>query len=154
MSISEIIYIQLKKMTMVSVILFLLPVYTKAQHNQYKIKDNLYQYYKRVTKAIKTPKCLPLADTLYRKSLAQGDKKAACLALTVIANHYRALNDSRNQLKACIRLDKEAREFGYLQYCYFAKSSITTHYINSNKFLLAMQSIEEMDYQAHLDNYP
>ena len=154
MSISEILYIQLKKMTMVSVILFLLPVYTKAQHNQYKIKDNLYQYYKRVTKAIKTPKCLPLADTLYRKSLAQGDKKAACLALTVVANHYRALNDSRNQLKACIRLDKEAREFGYLQYCYFAKSSITTHYINSNKFLLAMQSIEEMDYQAHLDNYP
>lgn len=154
MSIFETIGIVWKKVAMAFVILLFVPVFSNAQNNQYKIKDNLYQYYRRAVKAVKTPRCLPLADSLYHKSLAQGDKKAACLALTVMVKHYRVMNDDRNQIKTCNRLDKEARAFGYLQYSYFAKSSITTLYINSNQFLLAMQAIEEMDTQAHLDNYP
>ena len=56
MSIFETIGIVWKKVAMAFVILLFVPVFSNAQNNQYKIKDNLYQYYRRAVKAVKTPR--------------------------------------------------------------------------------------------------
>ena len=54
-----------------------------AQNNPYKINDELYAKYRRVMKYRTDSCCVPMSDSLYEDAVRLGDKKAACIALTI-----------------------------------------------------------------------
>ena len=64
----------------IAIILLFLPLVSAAQNNQYKIADNLFDYYQRAQRLRATPKCLAVADSMYHKAMAPGGHEAVCLS--------------------------------------------------------------------------
>ena len=140
--------------TTIVVALFFASAKCNAQNNIYKIKDNLFEYYKRANRLVNDKRCLAIADSMYRLSVAEGDGKAACIALTIPVRHFSAKKDEERLFYWANQLEKVARDYGQLQYHYFAKSTKVTFSINQRHYLMAIKDIEDMYAKAKADNYP
>lgn len=125
-----------------------------AQNNPYKINDKLYGLYARAYSLRRSPSSLPVADSLYNKAVAIGDKKAQCLALTIpfLYNYYngKTLADLEPSLK---RLQDKALQTGYLQYYYYGSSNKVIFLLNREKNVDAMEYIEKQLEYAKKNNH-
>lgn len=134
--------------------LYGLPFPVWGQDNPYKITQNLYLLYEEANRHCYEPLGLQLADSLYRQSIRQGDKKAQCLALTIPVLHYVNKRQFKQVEEAVERIKEVSRKNGYLQYYYFGYSSSISQHINQGRTLLALQESKKMKEQAMADNYP
>jgi tetratricopeptide (TPR) repeat protein len=134
--------------------LYGLPFPVWGQDNPYKITQNLYLLYEEANRHCYEPLGLQLADSLYRQSIRQGDKKAQCLALTIPVLHYVNKRQFKQVEEAVERIKEVSRKNGYLQYYYFGYSSSINQHINQGRTLLALQESKKMKEQAMADNYP
>ena len=125
----------------------------KAQNNPYKINDVLYTQYRHVMRYRMEQRCIPMADSLYRKAVRMGDRKAACIALTVPVTYYLTVNDSLSLMKSVQRLQEVARQNGYLQYYYFAYNDYIIYMIRNGHSLRALQLVGQMRKQALEDKH-
>lgn len=125
-----------------------------AQDNPYKIDNALYPIYQQASKMARQPKGLPIADSLYRKALELGDKKAQCLAFTIPLQYYVSQKDEAKMEEASARLKEISRANDYLQYYYYAWSMEITYYLNHQRSLFALQNAEKMKEQAFKDQFP
>ena len=122
-----------------------------AQNNPYKINDVLYAKYRHLMESRTENRCVLMADSLYEDAIRMGDKKAACIALTVPVSYYLIINDSLLLCKAVHRLQEVARRNGYLQYYYFAYNDYIIFMIRNGHSLRALQLVGQMREQALKD---
>lgn len=131
----------------------LIPFPLGAQNNPYKINDSLYTRYRHILRYRSESRCVPMADSLYAEANRVGDKKAACIALTVPVAYYLSINDSLSLVGAVRRLQEVSRQNGYLQYYYFAYSDYIIFMINKGYMLTALRLSEKMRAQALEDGH-
>lgn len=142
------------KTMLAGIVSLIMPIELKAQNNPFKIDDKLYEYYVRASNARRRPICVAIADTMYNMAMLSGDKKAACIALTVPVGHYQVTLQEEKFNRAADRLMAEARKNGELNYYYYARSARITLYINLHRYLQALQETEQMGLSAEKDgNY-
>ena len=118
-----------------------------AQHNVYKISDELYPIYMRAYKARHTTLGIQIADTLYNKAVIKKDNKAQCLALTIPLLYYFTRNDQAKMEKALKVLQDKALKTGYIQYYYFGESNKINYLINKQHLA------EALDYTNNILEY-
>lgn len=125
-----------------------------AQNNPYKINDKLYGMYVRAYGLRRNPSSLPVADSLYSRAVAIGDKKAQCLALTIpfLYNFYNAktVAEIEPSLK---RLQDKCLQTGYMQYYYYGSSNKVIYLLNKNKFAVALDYIQQQFAFAKKQNH-
>ena len=138
----------------IAIILLFLPLVSAAQNNQYKIADNLFDYYQRAQRLRATPKCLAVADSMYHKAMTQGDHKAVCLSFIPKITYYLYAKNEEEHAKECAKMEHYARQCGLLQYAYYALSSRCTIALNKYQYLIALQRVEDMYRKATADNFP
>ena len=123
----------------------------RAQNNPFKIHDSIYVVYRELQKNVASPDVLEKADALAERARALGDKKGECVALTLSVTHNFYGKDSLMLVKSVQRLQKVARENGYLQYYYYASSDYIFWLLNHNHSLKALHVAERMQRQADQD---
>ena len=104
------------KTMLAGIVSLIMPIELKAQNNPFKIDDKLYEYYVRASNARRRPICVAIADTMYNMAMLSGDKKAACIALSVPVGHYQVTLQEEKFNSAADRLMAEARKNGELNY--------------------------------------
>lgn len=123
-----------------------------AQDNPYKIDNALYPIYQRAVKLSRQPEGLAVADTLYRKAVELGDKKAQCLAYTIPLQYSGAQDNDAQMEEAAENLKKISRANGYLQYYYHAWNNEIIYFLNHDHSLIALQKAEKMKEHAFADH--
>ena len=126
----------------------------QAQNNPYKIKDNLYEYYTKVDFNRNNPLCITMADTLFKMSEEQGDKKAQCLAYSIPTYYALHQNDVETMKVYCDRLRKISKTNGYLQYYYQAYLQEATILIQNFKYEEAILLAQSAYKESQSDKYP
>ena len=91
-----------------------------AQNNPYKIKDSLYELYKLGYNNISNEKCLIYADSLYRQSARDNDKKAQCLGAVLRVRYATRRNNLADVQREAEFARKVARRNGFDRYYYYA----------------------------------
>lgn len=119
---------------LLAVAAFVVALPAAAQNNPFKINDQLYAIYQKATKVRYRHEGLAIADEMYRKAEAMGDRKAQCIALTLpIQYHYQIRAKDDSEFEAAVkRLQECSKKYGYMQYFYYAVSS-RVNYITTRK---------------------
>ena len=124
-----------------------------AQHNVYRINDELYPIYLRAYNARKMPACLRIADTLYNKAAIKKDGKAQCLALTIPFLYHFYRNDRKAVDKALYALQEKAKQTGFMQYYYYGESNKITYLINTGHLTEALDYTNKVLEYAQKNNH-
>lgn len=124
-----------------------------AQNNVYKIDDRLYPLFVKADSARYTKEGVRLANELYSKAIKLGDKKAQCLAYTVIV-HYTHDNNPKSLKKEVDKLMAISRKNGYLQYYYFGWVIYINNLISQGNTYDALQEAFKLSDQSKKDNHP
>lgn len=134
--------------TILLLLLFAWSTTASAQNNPYKIKDALYQLYRKAFAYRTRSEGLLMADTLMKKATLMGDKKAQCIALTIPLQYAYHHNLDNEFQKACDRIQKTALETGYTQYYYYAVGNTVNYMLSHGKSYAAMIYLEEKQQEA------
>jgi len=121
--------------------------------NPYDIDDGLYALFVRGKKIQSSEKSLAVADTMLTEARRLGDKKAECLALTIVLDFYSRKNDAVQIAAAAETLRHYAREYDYLQYYYYAYTKQVRVLIVNAQYADALQILEQMRDEAMADQY-
>lgn len=127
-----------------------------AQNNPFKIDDQLYAVYQKATKMRYWHEGLQIADEMYRKAEAMGDRKAQCLALTLpVQYHYQIRTKDDTKFEAAVkRLQECSKKYGYIQYFYYAVSSRVNYLVaKKQQPSEALVYMEEMIEYARRNNH-
>jgi len=135
------------------VIVLLLVKAAVAQHNVYKIDDRLYPLFLKADSARYTKEGVRLANELYNKAVKLDDKKAQCLAYTIVV-HYAHDNDPKNLKNEVDKLMAISRKNGYLQYYYFGWVVYINWLIEQGDTYGALQEAFKLNDQSKKDNHP
>ena len=112
-----------------------------AQSNMYKIKDNLYEYYKKMDANIQSQKSLKMADTLFVMATREKDVKAQCIALFSKQRHYYIIGDTKSLIKEFKLAAPFIKRTPYLQYYFGMWENNIVAYINDGSFAKATDEI-------------
>jgi signal transduction histidine kinase len=124
---------------------------TLGQNNVYKIDDRLYPIYIRAFNARNTKSGLATADTLRTLAILYGDKKAECLAYTIVMQHDYMNLDEEAMVKSVEMLKRVSKRNGYMQYYYYGPTMYITLLLNKGHSLLAMQENAKLEKEAMAD---
>jgi signal transduction histidine kinase len=119
-----------------------------AQHNRYNINDELYRIYLRGLKEKDSRVSLLIADTMIRRSIEKGDKKAECIAYTIPLQQYYYSRNIPKFEETVDNLKRVARRNGYPQYYYHASNMYITRKLNDGETLAALQENVRMNKEA------
>ncbi len=124
-----------------------------AQHNIYKIDDELFAYQQKCVKVVRQKQALAMADTLFRWAARKDDSKAQCLALHLKVDHYYS-NDDLPALKDAVR---QLRDFAvktpHQQYVFSGWNRLITFYLRKMKSVEALAEVQLYQAEAvRLDN--
>jgi signal transduction histidine kinase len=122
-----------------------------AQNNVYKIDDRLYPIYMRAFTVRSTDRGLAIADTLRTLAILYGDKKAECLAYTIVMQHDYMNLDEEAMAKSVETLKMVSKRNGYMQYYYYGPTMYITLLLNKGHSLLAMQENAKLEKEAMAD---
>jgi signal transduction histidine kinase len=102
-----------------------------GQNNPYKINDELYHYYLKNLRCIKSQRGLDMCDTLFAKADKMKETKAQCIAYYLKALHYYDIYDMDNLRKMRDIIYRFTLKLPYKQY-YFGSWNliINLHLIN------------------------
>ena len=115
-----------------------------GQNNPYKINDKLYPLYLKAYKMKSEKAGVALSDTLYRNAVALGDKKAECLALTIPMLYAESKAKDVKEIEGPLkRLQDRSLQTGFVQYYYFGATTKVIFLLNSDRYLDAMDYIEQ-----------
>ena len=123
-----------------------------AQNNPYKIKDSLYELYELGYNNISNEKCLIYADSLYRQSARDNDKKAQCLGAVLRVRYATRRNNLADVQREAEFARKVARRNGFDRYYYYAYQVEIVWLLNHDKSLAAIKKCDEMKAEAKAEN--
>ena len=123
-----------------------------CQNNPYKIDDELYKYFDRCIRSIKSPKVLSMSDTLFAMSKKKGDVKAQCLALNLRGEYYYSKWDIKNLLIEKERLGNFARKTPYTQYVFSIWNRVISYYLSIGDAAKVMSELRDYQNEALLLN--
>jgi signal transduction histidine kinase len=129
---------------------FLFKTECHAQNNPYKIKDRLYNYYKKIDANIQSDKALKMADTLFAMAGKDKDVKAQCLALYSKTRHFHVIRDFNNEIKEFHQVSPFILKTPYLQYYFGMWTNIILRYINDGNTSKSLNEIMAYRRQAKL----
>lgn len=119
-----------------------------GQNNAYKIKDNLYKYFKLVDANIASSSALKMADTLFYMAQKENDVKAQCIALYSRARHYNVLRDIDHQIVEIHKAAPFILKTEYKQYYFGLLNQLIISYINMQQYTKAADEINNSRKEA------
>lgn len=128
-------------------------VFVSAQHNVYKIHDAVYPLYMDAFAHRYDSLYLPLTEKCIQTALELKDYKGVCIAATIPVIHLIQKEDKGALQKAVERCEELARQYGYLQYGYFARRSQIILDIRKRNHAEALIESERMLQDAQKENY-
>ncbi len=139
-------------------ILFIMLLFTThfvyGQNNPYKISDKLYPLYIKAYSMKGQKEGVVLSDTLYRRAVALGDKKAECLALTIPFLYATNISNNVKEIEAPLKkLQEKSLQTGFVQYYYFGSTNKVIFLLNKNYYLDAMDYIDQQLKFAKANNH-
>ena len=127
-----------------------------AQHNPQLISDRFYPMYVRAYNLRKSPKCLPIADSLRSVSVAAGDRWGEVYALSIpfLYEFYRHDNLSGVE-RAMKPFAEKAKAYGFTSLYYYALSMKVAYYTREHRYIEAFMYLNEQQQLAeksgHMD---
>lgn len=128
---------------------------THAQQNPYKISDKLYPLYEKAYNNRRNQQGLALADSLCKRAIAMGDKKAEVLGLLIYVQYE--LQTPRNYpalLKACEKVREKAKKYDLMQYYFYCTITQATYLSNEERDDEAMKLLKEDTRLAEKTGHP
>src|SRR5574344_2679763 len=120
-----------------------------AQNNDFKINDDLYQYFKKVNNNLTQRDLgLQMTDTLFVRSQKAHDLKAQCIALYLRVHYYHLQKDDDRALVEFKRVAPFMIRTPYTQYYFGAWSSIIIGYLNLGRRNEAIRELGLMQDKA------
>ena len=125
----------------------------RAQNNPYKIDDRLYALYAKAYNIRVKEESLPIADEMYCKAVAIGDRKAQYMALVIPMLHYLRRRYEQKFEEAVRKLQAKAYEYGYEQYYYYAMTTRANFLANTGRTFEAYRYLADMETFARKHNH-
>lgn len=137
---------------LIAILSFSLPM--QAQHNIYKISDNLYSYQLKVENHLYAPEALLMADTLFVRAQRSGDVAAQCLALYDKVKYYFNTHNEKEILKAFDKAKKLCLSAGQYRILLSSWGAVIDYYIFSKQIDEALRQMESLQQMAKKINKP
>ncbi len=153
----KIVYLQDVKKVLFILLLSMVALTASAQGNPYEIDDDCYVYFSNAELTLGNPEFRAHNDSLLSRAQLVGDKKAEVLYyVNELKNITRGLASVKNVDKEDDLRVEEAKEilmkiskqYGYMQYYYYAAEITQNYYYNHGQKTLAMRLAEEAHQEA------
>lgn len=130
------------------------PVCAPAQNNSYHINDKLLPLYVRAFNKRHTVEGVQMADTLRRRAIAFGDRKAEMYALTIpFYYEYFKTNNMRNLDLRLKTLSDKAQEYKMWDFYYLGMSNKVSYYLREYKYVEAFLYLQKQSEFARQHNH-
>ena len=94
------------------------PLSLQAQSNPYKIDDDVYSMFRRISINLKKPEVLASIDTMILLAKEKKDIKGQCIAIGLKADHYYYCDDIENLKIAAAQTISFAEKTEFQQYVF------------------------------------
>jgi hypothetical protein len=139
------------RLTLLLILFFIVGGYTtlKSQNNVYKINDELYKYYQKVSMNLhKKEVGLKMTDTLFIRAKHCNDLKAQCMALYLRVSYYSKCGDYIKEKEELKKIAPFIQKTPYHQYLFSAWAIIIIGEINRNEYAAATLELSRMQTEA------
>lgn len=136
-----------------AVILLLMAMSGMAVHaGNSTAKEDMEQFYVKTKQALKTEKCLAMADSLFIMADKQKDREMQCMALYVHVAYWLDQNNDRATFRRCRLLMEFAQKQGIKYYYYLAWYTRINRLFMAYRSIEALRELNAMRQQAKADN--
>lgn len=120
-----------------------------AQNNNLKINDELYPMYKRAYQMRKSPECLLIADSIYRKAVVMNDPRTQAWAMYVTIYYYFSGSNNEKIMEETVNKVKDfSQKHGFDDIYYLASINYINYLLNHRKSYIALDYANAMQKTA------